>query len=418
VTTDLTLVSRRSPTMSALRAGVFDAALSAVELVGDWDADEPLVEVSADVSAGELFLQVFRPTVSLTGAADPYTVRIGLQPPLDAAGQCWLTHMAMSAQASEEQILAALAIVRRLALAGEGFLVVNGEYTPVADVAPPARLQEGSWHTAPVVPPARAFVTAFLTPRVDGEAGWQWSTELLRWLLGQHRAEPDLRPRLIKAEGEWRPFLPGGPVPQWWPLRQHLLTPDPHLEWRLDPAFGPADRYTTLDISGDLDPEVTETFLPQLVELADRHLAYGFVHAWHPEEAVAPAGLRVGDDSRPWLLLGPRDLTSYLPNLYWAQIFGPPWVELFGADTLASTPAFRVEEVAPGHWLVQLTEHLADVVDEHVAFEAVRSRAKSHLGADAFFSAERGPSGPYRAPHIPTLLERGLVPAPAAPTSL
>ena len=95
-----------------------------------------------------------------------------------------------------------------------------------------------------------------------------------------------------------------------------------------------------------------------------------------------------------------------LPNLYWAQVFGPPWVELFGADTLASTPAHRVEEVAPGHWLVQLTERLADVVEDRAGFERVRAAAKVHLGADAFYSAERGLTGRYRTPQIPTLAER------------
>jgi hypothetical protein len=68
--------------------------------------------------------------------------------------------------------------------------------------------------------------------------------------------------------------------------------------------------------------------------------------------------------------------------------------------------------VSPGRWLVQLTEHLSDVVDTYPAFEAVREAAKQHLGADAFFSRERGLNAPYRAASIPTLVERGIVEAP------
>jgi hypothetical protein len=57
---------------------------------------------------------------------------------------------------------------------------------------------------------------------------------------------------------------------------------------------------------------------------------------------------------------------------------------------------------------VQLTEHLADVVEDHDAFTAARAAAKEHLGADCFLDAERRTTGSTRAARIPTLGDRGL----------
>jgi hypothetical protein len=312
--------------------------------------------------------------------------------------------MAMSGTANDRQIVAVLGVVRHLALACSGYVVVNGEYTPLDGVPAPERSDQE--RPAPATPPpARAFVEAFLTRPLRGAAGWSESMDLFRDLLDHMRP---LRPRMIQRDKEWRPFLPTDPAPDWWPLSQYLLTPDPYLRWHLRPAHGPAQHYTQLSLAGDLEPVAAENFLPKLIDLAKDDLDYGLVHAWHDDEPTGPVGLRQGKDG-PWMLFTPRDLTEYLPNLYWAQIFGPPWVRLFGAETIAATPGYRVEEVAAGHWLVQLTEHLDDVVTEHARFAAVRAQAKAHLGADIFFSPERGSRGRnYRAPIIPTLADRGL----------
>jgi hypothetical protein len=403
----LTLVSRRAPAMTDVRAAVADAreraGLGEAELVGDFGDGDPMVEISAEVSAGGLLMQLFRPTVSLDTAADRYTVAIGLKPPRGADGHCRLTQMRMSGTASDDQSRAVLAIVRHLALACAGYLVVDGEYVPLEGVPAPERDDEPPPVRA-TPPPARAFVEAFLTRPLTGDAGWADAMSLLRDVLD---GVPRLRPRFIQREEEWRAFLPTDPVPEWWPLSQYLLTPDPHVRWQINPAFGAGDYYTNLSLAGDLDPAEAEQFVPRLIELAKADLDYGLVHAWHEDEPTGPTGLRPGKNG-PWMLFTPRDLTQYLPTLYWAQIFGPPWVELLGADTIASTPAYRVEEVAPEHWLVQLTEHLAEMVIDHPGFVAVRAAAVDHLGADAFFDAKRGWRGPYRAPAIPTLADRGL----------
>lgn len=207
----------------------------------------------------------------------------------------------------------------------------------------PPRLDPPTTPTRAGTPSPRAFFDAFLTTPADGPKGRAWIMEPLKDLLHDHRG---LRPRLIRAGTEWRPFPPSDPEPAGWPTGQYLLTPDPHVKWDIDGAGYADDRYSQIS-AADLDPDIAESLLPELLGLIPHGLDYGLVHAWHDEEPNGPTGLRA--DHGGWMLLTPRDLSERLPTLFWAQVFGPPWVELFGAERLASTPAHPVEKVAPGH---------------------------------------------------------------------
>ena len=74
-----------------------------------------------------------------------------------------------------------------------------------------------------------------------------------------------------------------------------------------------------------------------------------------------------------------------MPDLYWAQVIGPEWAAAIGPHRLAATPAFRVEEIRPQHWLVQLTADVGDVALDWDAFAAARAAARAHLGEDLFW---------------------------------
>lgn len=43
-----------------------------------------------------------------------------------------------------------------------------------------------------------------------------------------------------------------------------------------------------------------------------------------------------------------------MPDLFWAQIFGKAYVDLFGLDKLLSSPAYQVEQLTPDAVYVQL----------------------------------------------------------------
>ena len=203
----------------------------------------------------------------------------------------------------------------------------------------------------------------------------------MKKLSGDHR---ELLPRWIEEEGEWREFTPAAGPPAWWPMTQALGAADPPSRWDLAPAAFPGDTLSRVGLSAEV-PAATAADL--VAPMADLEATYAFLHYWTSAEPLPnPVGLRRdGDDGRPWVLLVQRDVATALPDLYWAQLLGPAWVEHIGADRVSATPAHRVEEVRPGHWLVQLTPDPADVAADFAAFTALRARCREHLGEQHFW---------------------------------
>jgi hypothetical protein len=76
-------------------------------------------------------------------------------------------------------------------------------------------------------------------------------------------------------------------------------------------------------------------------------------------------------------------LREGLPDLPWATLFGPPYVELFGRERLLTTPAAYVQELAGGVY-VQLTNSVADVSVRRESYLAAQTAARLHLNSGAF----------------------------------
>lgn len=91
-------------------------------------------------------------------------------------------------------------------------------------------------------------------------------------------------------------------------------------------------------------------------------------------------------------------LKESLPNLYWATVFGPPYVKLFGKECLLSTPAAAVEELADGLIYLQLTNDLMDNRKQPDHVEAARQAAKKHLNSNVFLDPQLSPNHVYRTP--------------------
>lgn len=408
------LVSRDEPTQELLVA-----ACEASTRLGSYAVDGSLadgdnaVELSATVSEGEPFLAMFAPRSASASGAVVYADRLGLAAPLDDDGRCWLTAMSMPGGASDEEILAALEVVAWLARDRHGYLVVNGEYTPLEGVPGPAPAPspEPEPESEPEsAPEPTVFARGFFPRPLSGAEGWQWLYDRLQALAGAA-----LAPEVVKTAGGTEPFVARpGEAPSAWPLGVSLHRSQPWARWSAYGARFAHDRYSELAVAAELAPAAGEELLDRVLRLVDDGVEYAAVQLWHDDDAAGPGGLRVppgppvaGEPRRTFSLTA-RRLREWLPDLYWAQILGPPWVALFGEERLATTPAYRVEEVAPGHWLVQLTEHLGDVVSDREAYVGVRAKAKRHLGEDCFFDPARGPGGDYRAAVIPSLGERGL----------
>lgn len=66
-----------------------------------------------------------------------------------------------------------------------------------------------------------------------------------------------------------------------------------------------------------------------------------------------------------------------LPTLYWANFFGPAYVNKIGRDKILSAPAWRIEELPDGGLLYVLAS-CPGLADDHVSVESV----KSHFGIE------------------------------------
>lgn len=129
---------------------------------------------------------------------------------------------------------------------------------------------------------------------------------------------------------------------------------------------------------------------------------WGFVHLLTEDEAAsaAPESVHAHADGK-FLTWAAHRLREYLPDVYWANVFGTPYVSLFGREALASAPAHEVTELDRGLFYVQLTERADDVREHPEEFALARAALKSHLGEAAFWSAERGDDpAAYDAPRF------------------
>jgi hypothetical protein len=175
---------------------------------------------------------------------------------------------------------------------------------------------------------------------------------------------------------------------------------------------GPWDILSKVEMSGmatrtELDGGIG-AFLAECGKSLD--LAYGMAHIFTPAQA--------DEYYRAWFALPPPGdrvqvarqgtFPYFLRDLYWGNVFGPPYTDLFGVERLRTAPAAVVTELRPGYFYVQLTTAITDLCDADAAarYQDVRDAVKNHLGPDCFYQA--GATTPRRAPHFRTAAEDGL----------
>jgi len=394
VTIGLELVSTRTWTDDELRTAVSVAwaarGLGRPEVVGEVGT-HVMVEVATDV----LQLQVHRPHRRTT-----------------LAGPRWVTAMAVAASSSDELVAAVLDVAADLARRCEGHVSVEGEPVELDGVPPPstevltaAAPEPDPADGAPPYPPT--FAAVLLDVVTPQEEGWRSLVGALGTWVGERR---DWLPRWWRPEEEWEPFDPDGPPPPWWPMEAQLSTGGGVAAWTVHGTGFPLDVRAQLDAELRVPVDTGDHLLAGLARLGAWHPTYAMVHPWHDEEPFVASGPRRGRPGEgPYLSLSGELLTSGLPNLYWGNLLGDPWVDEIGADRIASAPAHRVEEVLPGRWVLQLTERPSDVLADWAGFSALRERVKEHLGADLFRRDDGADRLAPRRPPLPTLGERGLV---------
>jgi hypothetical protein len=88
--------------------------------------------------------------------------------------------------------------------------------------------------------------------------------------------------------------------------------------------------------------------------------------------------------------IGSYSLMRCIPDLFWLNVFGEPYLELFGHERLNTAPAWRVYSPGAGKVALQLSSSIDDLGNEPEKVEAVRSAVKAHLGHGAFCDEMEG----------------------------
>src|SRR3989475_11657853 len=76
-------------------------------------------------------------------------------------------------------------------------------------------------------------------------------------------------------------------------------------------------------------------------------------------------------------------LRRALPDIYWANFFGPEYVEMFGSDRGNSAPIHSVESLSDGGALLVLSPSPLDFLKDPGEFDRLRLHLKRHTGEEA-----------------------------------
>lgn len=77
-----------------------------------------------------------------------------------------------------------------------------------------------------------------------------------------------------------------------------------------------------------------------------------------------------------------------IPDIYWVNFFGRPYVELLGADRLRTAPCDEIKEMADGGFMLRLTPAPLDSVTPDGRLQA--QAVKEHLGIEYFWHPSDG----------------------------
>jgi len=124
---------------------------------------------------------------------------------------------------------------------------------------------------------------------------------------------------------------------------------------------------------------------------------HGFIAHDHDWNAKNYFGVPTTVAGGRTLSSGGLHLEDGLPGIYWANFFGPRYVEFLGSERMASAPAHHKEPLQDGGWLLLTSPGPLD--HGLPATRACEQALLEHLGRDAFF--DRGqPTRVCRAPDL------------------
>jgi hypothetical protein len=96
-----------------------------------------------------------------------------------------------------------------------------------------------------------------------------------------------------------------------------------------------------------------------------------------------------------------NDLRKHLPGIYWANFFGPRYIDFFGEERLMSAPAHEARWLGEAGILLLVSESPFAYDDPEV--KATEQAVVDHLGSEAFFFKSDAKEKKYRAPDLSDL---------------
>ncbi|MBO0868666.1 MAG: hypothetical protein J2P15_08895 [Micromonosporaceae bacterium] len=199
-------------------------------------------------------------------------------------------------------------------------------------------------------------------------------------------------------------------VEHFWSQEPYFRNAARTLNGSVDVRTGPWAILSKIKMSGRFTQELSGdglgAFLAACGAAPAAEISYGMAHLFTDEENAAYY--------RDWFELSPAKneantksaaqgtMPYFLRDLYWANLFGPPYTELFGIERLSSAPAAVARQLQPGYFYLQLTDDIAD----RAGIAAIRERVKAHIGPDCFYDPKA--TTPRRAPRFITSAEAGL----------
>jgi hypothetical protein len=162
----------------------------------------------------------------------------------------------------------------------------------------------------------------------------------------------------------------------------------------------PSGRHSTVGIHYKERTGAPVDRIGQYVSAEARRLSadWAYVYAYHNLEGERPDYQEVVHSLR--IGCGAPQLKKCFLDLPWANVFGPVYVEFFGREKLLSAPCFQTVELGDGYVYLQLTGNVPEDEPAYHECQAIKESVKRHLGSDAFYEREKGPSGPYRVPRF------------------
>lgn len=159
----------------------------------------------------------------------------------------------------------------------------------------------------------------------------------------------------------------------------------------------PWHAHHSLGLTASSDAEIQAAI--RYCESASQKFGIDYAHLDTNPDAYKDYGL-ICDASpfRDYIYIPSVKLHQNLPDIFWYQIFGPPYVRLFGLEKLLSAPAYRVAQIAEETICIQLSGSVFDMHTNYGAVDAVRQKVKAHIDNNIIFNSNNPPDHIYRIP--------------------